>query len=209
VKETVTESTIQSPASQPIGRPAQAPIEINAFKAVGIGKALIAIFIISALALTFLMWLIYFKRGEHYSSTIINSLAGVNALFNSISATLLVLGFIAIKQRNYMRHARLMLGALGSSTLFLICYIIYHNFHGDTKFLATGAVRPIYFIILISHIVLSAVSAPLVLLSFFLALSGKLRLHRRVSVYTLPIWLYVSVTGVLVFAMLKWFNPAE
>jgi putative membrane protein len=202
-------ATIQSPPLAPPQATVRAPIEINAFKAVGIGKALIAIFAISIVVLAFLMWLIYFKPSEHYSSSIINSLAGVNALFNLVSATLLVLGLIAIKQRRYLRHARLMLAALGSSTLFLVCYIIYHNFHGDTKFLATGAIRPIYFVVLISHIVLSAVSAPLILLSFFLALSGKLKLHRRVSVFTLPIWLYVSVTGVLVFAMLKLFNPAE
>ena len=100
-----------------------------------------------------------------------------------------------------------MLGALVCSTLFLISYVVYHNFHGDTKFTGQGLVRPIYFFILISHIVLSAVVVPMILTSLYLALAGRLATHKRVSRYTFPIWLYVSVTGVLIFAMLKAFSP--
>ena len=92
-----------------------------------------------------------------------------------------------------------------TSALFFISYVVYHNYHGDTKFTGTGPVRPLYFFILITHIVLSAVVVPMILLSFFLALSGRLAAHSRLSRYTFPVWLYVSVTGVLVFAMLKVF----
>jgi putative membrane protein len=101
---------------------------------------------------------------------------------------------------------RLMFAALVSSALFFVSYVVYHNFHGDTKFTGTGAVRPAYFFILISHILLSAVAVPLILSSFYLSLAGRLALHKRVSRITFPVWLYVSVTGVLIFAMLKLFS---
>jgi putative membrane protein len=99
-----------------------------------------------------------------------------------------------------------MLGAVGSSALFFVSYVVYHSFHGDTKFLATGFVRPVYFFVLISHIVLSVVVVPMILTSLWLSFSGRMATHKRVSRWTLPIWLYVSVTGVLIFAMLKLFN---
>ena len=97
---------------------------------------------------------------------------------------------------------------LFSSALFFVSYVVYHHFHGDTKFTGTGVVRPVYFFILISHITLSVVVVPLILTSFYLALSDRLSIHRRVSRYTFPMWLYVSVTGVMIFAMLKLFSPA-
>jgi putative membrane protein len=96
-----------------------------------------------------------------------------------------------------------MLSALGASTLFLISYITYHSLHGDTKFAGQGAIRPVYFFILITHIALSAMVLPLIFSSFFFSLSARYRLHKKVSRVTMPIWLYVSVTGVLVFALLK------
>jgi putative membrane protein len=170
------------------------------------GKAIGAIGVASLGVLGFLVWLVYFRQAEAYTSEIIASLAGVNAVFNSLSAVFIVLGYIAIRRRQFRRHTYLMLGALASSTLFFVCYVIYHKFHGETKFLAQGPVRPVYFFVLISHIVLSGVSVPLILMSFYLSLAGKLALHRRVSKWTLPIWLYVSVTGVVVYLMLQYLN---
>jgi putative membrane protein len=95
-----------------------------------------------------------------------------------------------------------MLRALLASAAFLVSYVLYHSVHGDSKFAGHGSVRPVYFFILITHVGLSAVALPLILSSFFLSLSGRYAAHKRLSRYTLPIWLYVSVTGVLVFALL-------
>ena len=173
---------------------------------VSLKRALAAILVVSAAAFGFLVWLIYLKPAAAHESTLISALPAVNASLNALSTVLLLAGFLQVRRKNYAAHLRLMLGAFASSTLFLICYIAYHNSHGDTRFLAHGWIRPVYFSILISHIVLSAVALPLILTSLFLAAAGKWNLHRRVSRFTFPIWLYVSVTGVLVFAVLKVFN---
>ena len=97
---------------------------------------------------------------------------------------------------------RFMICAFVSSGLFLISYIIYHHFHGDTQFLGVGAIRPIYFIILISHISLAIVALPMILITFFFALTGQFIVHKKVARITFPIWMYVSVTGVVVFLLL-------
>ncbi len=178
---------------------------VPAFRRVRNGPAVAAILAISAAVFVFLFWLVYLKHAAGYTSRIIGVLPAVNAAFNTLSAAFLVAGFIAIRNRQYARHMKLMFAAMASSTLFFICYVIYHNAHGDTKFTAHGIVRPIYFFILISHIILSGVVVPLILTTLYLSLAGKYALHRRVARYTFPIWLYVSVTGVLVFAMLKLF----
>jgi putative membrane protein len=130
----------------------------------------------------------------------------VNATLNGVSSVLLIAGYRAVRRRNYALHVRLMLSALLSSALFFVSYVTYHHFHGDTKFAGHGLVRPVYFFILISHIVLSAVAVPMILTSFYLALAGRLPTHKRVSRITFPVWLYVSVTGVVIFAMLKLFS---
>ena len=185
-----------------------ADLQIPALRSVSGAKAMGAILATSAAVFAFLVWLIYLKPAAGYTSQVIGFLPALNALLNAMSSVFLVAGFIAVRRRQYATHVRLILGALVCSTLFLISYVVYHNFHGDTKFLGTGMVRPVYFFILISHIVLSAVVVPLILTSVYLALAGRLATHRRVSRYTFPIWLYVSVTGVLIFAMLKLFQPA-
>ncbi len=189
-----------SPLPTPAGF--QNPILQN----VSLRRALVAILLVSASAFAFLVWLIYLKPAAGHESALISALPAVNASLNGLSTVLLLAGFVQIRRKNYAAHMRLMLSAFASSTLFLICYIAYHNAHGDTRFLAHGWIRPVYFSILISHIVLSAVALPLILTSLFLAAAGKLDTHRRVSRFTFPIWLYVSVTGVLVFAVLKLFN---
>ncbi|HEV2292817.1 MAG TPA: DUF420 domain-containing protein [Tepidisphaeraceae bacterium] len=185
-----------------------ADVQIPALRAMSGAKAIAAILALSAAVFAFLVWLIYFKPAAGYSSGVIGSLPALNASFNSLATVFLVAGFVAVRRRQYATHIKLMLGALLCSTLFLISYVIYHTFHGHTDFLGTGAVRPIYFFILITHIVLSALVVPLILTSLYLALAGRLATHRRVSRYTFPIWLYVSVTGVLIFLMLKLFQPA-
>ena len=98
---------------------------------------------------------------------------------------------------------KFMTAAFIASAMFLTSYVIYHHFQGDTKFMTEGFISYVYFTILITHIALSAFVVPLVLSSFYLALTGKFQKHRKVSKWTFPIWLYVSVTGVVIFFMLK------
>ena len=184
-----------------------ATVQVPFLRSTSSGKAVAFILLFSAAVFGFLVWLIYFKPAAGYSSQFIGALPAVNAILNGFSTIFLIAGFVAVRQRRYATHIKLMFAALISSALFLVSYVVYHNFHGDTKFLATGVVRPIYFFILISHIVLSAVVVPLILTSLYLSLAGRLATHRRVSRFTFPIWLYVSVTGVLIFLMLKLFQP--
>lgn len=176
---------------------------IDLIKDISIGKAIAVILLISFTALAFLFWLIYYKGGSDYSSNLIMSLPALNALLNTTSTVLLLFGYKAIRNRKFGRHMRFNLTAFVTSSLFLISYVIYHNFHGSTPFTGEGIIRPIYFFILITHIILSAIVMPMILSSFYLAFSGKLELHRKVSKVTLPVWLYVSVTGVMIFFMLR------
>lgn len=174
-------------------------------RSLGSRRAFTVILFLSAAVFAFLFWIVYFKPAADNTSRVIDALPFANAGFNSLSTIFLLAGYRAIRRRRYLRHMKFMLAALGSSGLFFISYVIYHNFRGDIKFTGHGAVRPIYFAILISHILLSAILVPLILTSFYLALSGKFAIHKRVSRFTFPVWLYVSITGVLIFAMLKCF----
>lgn len=166
-------------------------------------KALSLIIGLSVAAIAFLFWLIYFKEGAQAPVPWIKNLSAVNAGLNFLSTIFLLLAFREIKRKDFQKHMRFNLAAFISSSLFLVSYIVYHHFVGDTKFMGEGFIRPVYFFILISHIVLSVFVVPLVLSSFYFSLSGKFKTHKKVSRWTFPIWLYVSVTGVVVFAMLK------
>ena len=126
----------------------------------------------------------------------------VNALLNGTAAVLLSAGFLFIRARNTSAHRACMLAAFGVSTLFLVSYLCYHYYHGATTFTAQGAARTAYFAILISHTILAVVVVPLVLRTMYLARKGRLDRHKRIARWTLPIWLYVSVTGVLIYLML-------
>lgn len=127
----------------------------------------------------------------------------VNATFNGLASICLVLGWVAIRQRNVALHRLCMVSAFVLSALFLVGYLLYHSVHGDTKFVGTGWLRGVYFFVLISHIVLSMSVVPLALTSFYLAFTRSFARHRRLNRVFLPIWLYVSVTGVLLFFLLR------
>ncbi len=131
-------------------------------------------------------------------------LADVDAILNSIAAVLIVAGLIAIKKGNQQLHKVLMLSAFGVSAAFLVCYLIYHYNVGSVTYQGTGAIRVFYLCLLISHIVLAAVQVPLILMTLYFALRNKLDKHKKLARITAPIWLYVSVTGVIVYCML-WF----
>ena len=126
----------------------------------------------------------------------------LNATLNAIAAVLLTAGWINIRRRNIAAHRACMLAAFGASTLFLVSYVIYHARAASVPFTGQGWIRPVYFFILITHIVLAAVIVPLALTTIYRALRGELWRHKRIARVTLPIWLYVSVTGVLVYLML-------
>lgn len=132
----------------------------------------------------------------------VNDLPAVNALLNSTSAILLLAGFAAILKRRIFAHKVCMVSAFVVSTGFLVSYLYYHQQVGVVRFQQTGWIRPVYFIILFSHTVLAAVIVPLVLITLGRALRARYEEHRRIAVWTLPIWLYVSITGVVVYWML-------
>ncbi len=126
----------------------------------------------------------------------------VNAILNSIAAVLLVRGWVLIRRRDFEAHKKTMLAAFATSTLFLVSYLIYHAQVGSVKFTGTGPVRVVYFTILISHVILAAAITPMALITLYRAWKNQLERHRRLAKITLPLWLYVSVTGVVVYAML-------
>ena len=132
----------------------------------------------------------------------ISDLPTLNAILNSISAILLTTGYVFIKQKNRTAHRNCMIGAFITSTLFLTSYLIYHFNVGSVKFQGQGAVRTVYFSILLTHTVLAVVIVPMIFVTFARALKGNFSQHRRIARWTLPLWLYVSVTGVIVYLML-------
>ncbi|MGA7616410.1 MAG: DUF420 domain-containing protein [Thermoanaerobaculia bacterium] len=130
----------------------------------------------------------------------------LNATLNGLSAVLLVGGFVLIRRRAIRAHRAAMLAACATSLVFLVSYLLYHSQAGVTKFAGSGWSRPLYFSILTSHTILAAAIVPLVGFTLFRALKGRFALHRRLARWTLPIWGYVSVTGVLVYFFLyQWF----
>jgi len=126
----------------------------------------------------------------------------VNAALNSLSAVLLVAGYYFITIRKVNAHRACMLAAFASSTVFLVSYLIYHYQVGSVPFRGQGWTRTVYFAILLSHTILATVVVPLALITLIRALKLKFDSHRRIARWTFPIWLYVSVTGVIVYAML-------
>lgn len=134
----------------------------------------------------------------------------LNAVLNGLSAVFLVTGFLFIRRGKVRQHRIMMMAALTSSVLFLISYLTYHFvFHGLTRFNGQGIIRPIYFIILFTHTVLAAAIVPFVLLTVARALRRDFVRHRRIARWTFPLWLYVSVTGVVVYLILYQLYPSH
>ena len=132
----------------------------------------------------------------------ISDLPTVNATLNTLSGILLTIGYVQIRKGKITAHKKCMLAAFGVSVLFLLCYVIYHYNAGSKPFTKEGWLRPVYFTILISHIILAFVIVPLALRTLYLAWRERFEQHRRLAKFTFPIWLYVSVTGVLIYLML-------
>ena len=158
---------------------------------------------ISLLATLFLFWLIYVHPASDAAAQHYTFLPNLNALLNGLSAIALCVGFYFIRHRRITAHRNSMLTALVFSSLFLVSYIANHALHGDTLYpVHNGVYYHAYLPILISHIILATLALPIVLITFFLALTRRFPIHRKVARFTLPLWLYVSVTGVVVRVML-------
>ena len=131
----------------------------------------------------------------------------LNACLNSASALLLVAGRVAISRGNRERHKRCMIGAVGLSVLFLVSYVTYHSLHGSTPFTGQGTARTVYFVILISHTILATLIVPMVIITLRRGLAARFALHAAIARWTFPVWLYVSLTGVIVYLMLYHWYP--
>lgn len=158
---------------------------------------LIAIVLPVAVAILYIM-----PKGDG-ASEMVKSIPFMNAIFNGASFLALVFGLVAIRNGKKMVHRGFMMGAMAMSALFLVGYVIYHSQVPSTPFGGEGIIRWIYFIILITHIILAAGLAPLVLITFARALKGDFEKHKKIAKWTYPIWLYVSLTGIIVYMMIE------
>ena len=163
---------------------------------------------ISVAALSLLSWLLLFHGGIQGTEVNLRFLPAVNACLNATAATLLVAGWVAIKRQKRELHRYLMVSAFAASACFLVGYLAYHAVHGDTKFGGTGAVRTVYLVLLASHVLLSVFIVPLSLSAFWFAWKQEFKRHTKVTRWLHPIWLYVSMTGLIVFLMLRPYYPA-
>jgi putative membrane protein len=132
----------------------------------------------------------------------VHDLPAVNASLNALSGVLLVAGYLLIRARRIEQHRRCMIAAFAASSLFLVCYVVYHAQVGSVRFTRQGFVRPLYYSILITHVTLAVVVVPLAIVTLSRGLHARYHRHRAIARWTLPIWLYVSVTGVLVYVLL-------
>jgi len=155
--------------------------------------------VVSTAALAFLAWLLLIRKGED-GGLDLSFMPAVNAGLNSLSTTLLFAGWVAIKKKRPDVHRYLMVGAFVCSSLFLIGYVAYHYAHGDTRY--AGDFRTIYLIILATHVLLSMAVVPMALSAFYFAWKKRFTSHKKVTKLLWPIWLYVSITGVVIWWML-------
>ena len=158
--------------------------------------------IVSTAAIGFLVWLTMIQNGVAGVEVDLSFVPAVNAGLNAFAACLLTAGYVAIRRGQRELHKRLMVSAYACSAVFLIGYVIYHAVHGDTAFAGEGAIRAFYYAVLLTHIPLSMLIVPGGLTIFYFAYRGEFTRHRRIARIILPIWLYVSVTGVLIYFLL-------
>ena len=157
---------------------------------------------ISSAAVVFLGWLLLVRDGGGVNADL-SFMPAVNASLNATAVALLLSGLAAIRNGKRELHKRLMVSAFAASAVFLVGYVLYHYAHGDTRFEGAGTIRIVYFTILITHVLLSIVMLPMILTTFYLAARERFAAHKKLARWTLPIWLYVSVTGVVIYFMLR------
>ena len=159
--------------------------------------------IVSTAAIAFIAFILLREAPAGSGGPDLSFLPAVNAVLNALSATCLALGWVAIRRKAIHVHRLLMVSAFAFSTVFLVGYLLYHSVEGDTPYTGVGAIRIFYFFILITHIILSITVVPLALTSFYFAFTRSFVRHRKLNRVFLPIWLYVSVTGVLIYFLLR------
>ena len=137
----------------------------------------------------------------------LSNFPALDASLNAASAVLLTFGYLFIRNKRILAHKISMLSAFGTSSVFLVCYLWYHAHHGVTHFAGQGLIRPFYFALLGSHTILAALIVPLVLITLYRAWKKRFDLHKRIARWTFPAWLYVSVTGVMVYWLLYRLYP--
>ncbi len=164
---------------------------------------------VSAAALSFLADILLIRRGGPVGGLELRFLPAVNASLNALAAVLLGAGWVAIRRKARRVHQYLMVSAFASSGLFLVCYLAYHFVHGDTRYAGGGVWKAVYLLVLASHVLLSMCVVPGALLSFYFSWRNAFDKHRGVTRWLAPIWLYVSVTGVVIFFMLRGSLPTS
>lgn len=165
-------------------------------------RILNGIFILSGIVLVAVIVLGMLPQAETIPS-FVPFLPKLNAMINATCSVLLVTSLYFIKKKNIEMHKKLNMITFVLSSLFMVSYVIFHSFGVETRFPADNPLRPYYLIILISHIILAAIVLPLVLLSFYYGLTNKVKTHRKLVRWSFPIWLYVTVTGVIVYLMIS------
>ena len=164
---------------------------------------IVGIVAVSAAASAFLAWLVYFHAPIDIAGTHLTFLPALNAVLNTCCTVALLFGLSYIRRRAITAHRNSMFVAFLFSSLFLVAYITNHALHGDARFPGHGTARFLYlWVLLTPHILASVIALPMILVTFFLSLSGRFAAHKRLARFTYPIWLYVSVSGVVVYAML-------
>ena len=158
--------------------------------------------LVSAAALGLIAWILLLRSPEGDTASLA-FMPAVNATWNAISSACLVAGYLAIRGGKRELHRNLMASAVASSALFLVGYLVYHYVHGDTRYPGEGLGRTLYLGLLASHVLTSIVAFPMVLATLWFAARGRFATHRKLARITLPLWLYVSVTGVIVFLVLR------
>jgi len=157
-----------------------------------------------ALSVVVILLVIYMRPAERYSiETDLSFLPLVNAIINSIAALFLIAALYFIKRKNIIAHRNMIFAAMFCSLLFLLSYVAYHFTTDETKYCGEGSIRTVYFIILISHIILAGVSLPFILLTFSRGFTYMVEKHKRMAKWVYPLWLYVMITGPVVYLMLR------
>lgn len=158
--------------------------------------------VVSTAAVAFIAFIL--RRDATPSGTVdLSFVPALNAVFNGLSAACLVAGWLAIRRKDVQVHRFCMVAAFALSAVFLVGYLAYHYVHGDTKYAGTGLGRTLYLLVLASHVILSITVVPGALTSFYFAFTRQFDRHRRLNRVFLPIWLYVSVTGVVIYFLLR------
>ena len=176
----------------------------QAFAINGVSRSVLTVILLITFSVfAFLLWILYVKEPLPEFENRFLFLPSLNALLNALSGTCVILGVRAIRRRRPRVHMRFILSGCFFTVAFLISYIFHHLLHGNTPFLGGWWLKSVYFGVLGSHLLMAAVTLPLILTTLYLAFTGRFSVHRKLARYTFPAWVYVSVTGVLIYLLLK------